>query len=130
MTVVSDSHYQSTLDTVNVYVVPWSEFPIVPSLPTLATHPPPLCLTPTPVLLYETLLAELQGSGCWLQGTAFRVQREQVAESRFQGAECRVQGSGSMVQGEGVGFQRSAFVKSNIWRQCRGTSPIIKRPPP
>ena len=28
---VSDSHYQSTLDAVYVYVVPWSEFPIVPS---------------------------------------------------------------------------------------------------
>ena len=33
MTVVSDSHYQSTLDAVYVYVVPWSEFPIVPSYP-------------------------------------------------------------------------------------------------
>jgi len=33
MTVVSDSHYQSTLDAVHVYVVPWSEFPIVPSYP-------------------------------------------------------------------------------------------------
>ena len=31
MTVVSDSHYQSTLDAVYVYVVSWSEFPIVPS---------------------------------------------------------------------------------------------------
>jgi hypothetical protein len=30
-TVVSDSHYQSTLDAVYVYVVPWSQFPIVPS---------------------------------------------------------------------------------------------------
>jgi len=29
--VVSDSHYQSTHDAVYVYVVPWSEFPIVPS---------------------------------------------------------------------------------------------------
>ena len=28
---ISDSHYQSTLDAVYVYVVPWSEFPIVPS---------------------------------------------------------------------------------------------------
>jgi len=27
------SHYQSTLDAVYVYVVPWSEFPIVPSYP-------------------------------------------------------------------------------------------------
>ena len=26
-------HYQSTLDAVYVYVVPWSEFPIVPSYP-------------------------------------------------------------------------------------------------
>ena len=33
MTVVSDSHYQSTVDAVYVYVVPWSEFPIVPSYP-------------------------------------------------------------------------------------------------
>ena len=32
-TVVSDSHYQSTLDAVYVYVVSWSEFPIVPSHP-------------------------------------------------------------------------------------------------
>ena len=28
-----DSSYQSTLDAVYVYVVPWSEFPIVPSYP-------------------------------------------------------------------------------------------------
>ena len=28
MTVVSDSHHQSTLDAVYVDVVPWSEFPI------------------------------------------------------------------------------------------------------
>ena len=28
---VSDFHYQSTLETVYVYVVPWPEFPIVPS---------------------------------------------------------------------------------------------------
>ena len=29
------AHYQSTLDAVHVYVVPWSEFPIIlPSLPT------------------------------------------------------------------------------------------------
>ena len=33
MTVVSDSHYQSTLDAVYVYEVPWSEFPIIPSYP-------------------------------------------------------------------------------------------------
>ena len=33
MTVVSDSHYQSTLDAVYEYVVPWSEFPIVLSYP-------------------------------------------------------------------------------------------------
>jgi len=33
MTVVSDSQYQSTLDAVYVYVVPWSEFPMVPSYP-------------------------------------------------------------------------------------------------
>ena len=33
---MSVSHYQSTLDAVYVYVVPWSEFPIVPSFPT--TH--------------------------------------------------------------------------------------------
>jgi hypothetical protein len=33
MTVVSDSHHQSTLDDVYVYVVSWSEFPIVPSYP-------------------------------------------------------------------------------------------------
>jgi len=32
MTVVSDSHYQSTLDAV-YDAVPWSEFPIVPSYP-------------------------------------------------------------------------------------------------
>ena len=31
--IVSDSHHQSTLDAVNVHVVPWSEFPIVPSYP-------------------------------------------------------------------------------------------------
>jgi len=31
--VVSDSRYLSTLDAVYVYVVPWSEFPIVPSYP-------------------------------------------------------------------------------------------------
>ena len=31
---------QSTLDAVYVYVVPWSEFPIVPSLPSLPTHEP------------------------------------------------------------------------------------------
>ena len=31
MTDISDSHYQSTLDAVYVYVVPWSEFPFVPS---------------------------------------------------------------------------------------------------
>jgi len=30
---VSDSHYQSTLDAVNVDVVTWWEFPIVPSYP-------------------------------------------------------------------------------------------------
>ena len=29
----ADSHYQSTLDAVYVYVVPWTEFPIVPSYP-------------------------------------------------------------------------------------------------
>ena len=29
MAVVSDSHYQSTLDDVYVHVVPWSEIPIV-----------------------------------------------------------------------------------------------------
>ena len=29
----SDSHYQSTLDAVYVYVVSWSEFPVVPSNP-------------------------------------------------------------------------------------------------
>ena len=28
-----DSHYQSTLDAVYVCVMPWSEFPIVPSYP-------------------------------------------------------------------------------------------------
>ena len=33
MTVVSDSHHQSTLDVVYVYGVPWSEFSIVPSYP-------------------------------------------------------------------------------------------------
>ena len=33
MTVVFDSHQQSTLDAVYVYEVPWSEFPIVPSYP-------------------------------------------------------------------------------------------------
>ena len=33
MSVVSDSHYQSTVDDVYVYVVPWSEFCIVPSYP-------------------------------------------------------------------------------------------------
>ena len=33
MTVVSDSHYQSTLDAVYAYVVSWLEFPIVPSYP-------------------------------------------------------------------------------------------------
>ena len=32
-TFVSDSHYQATLDAVYVYLVPWSEFPIVPSYP-------------------------------------------------------------------------------------------------
>ena len=30
---ISDLHYQSTLDAVYVYVVPWLEFPIVPSYP-------------------------------------------------------------------------------------------------
>ena len=30
---MSDSHYQSTLDAVDVYVVPWSEFPIFPVYP-------------------------------------------------------------------------------------------------
>ena len=30
---VYDSPYQSTLDAVYVYIVPWSEFPIVPSYP-------------------------------------------------------------------------------------------------
>ena len=30
---VSDSHHQSTLDAVYVYVVPWSELHIVPSCP-------------------------------------------------------------------------------------------------
>ena len=33
VTVVSESHYQSTLDAVYVYVMPWSEFPIVTSFP-------------------------------------------------------------------------------------------------
>ena len=33
MTVLSDPSYQSTLDAVYVYVVPWSEFSIVPSYP-------------------------------------------------------------------------------------------------
>ena len=33
MTVVSDSHYQSILDAVYLYEVPWSEFPTVPSYP-------------------------------------------------------------------------------------------------
>jgi len=33
MTVVSASPYQTTLDAVYVCVVPWSEFPIVPSDP-------------------------------------------------------------------------------------------------
>ena len=33
MPVVSDSHYQSTLDVVCVNAVPWSEFAIVPSYP-------------------------------------------------------------------------------------------------
>ena len=31
--VVSDSHYQSTLDAVYVCIVPWSDFPFVPSNP-------------------------------------------------------------------------------------------------
>ena len=31
VTGVSDSDYQSTLDAVYVYVVPWSELPVVPS---------------------------------------------------------------------------------------------------
>ena len=35
MTVVSESHHQSTLDAVYVCVVPWSEFPIVPFRPWL-----------------------------------------------------------------------------------------------
>ena len=33
MAVVFDSHYHSSLDVVYVYIVPWSEFPIVPSYP-------------------------------------------------------------------------------------------------
>ena len=33
MTVVSDSHYQSAIDASYVYVVPWSEFPVVHSYP-------------------------------------------------------------------------------------------------
>ena len=33
MTVVSGSHYESTLDAVYVYEVPWSESPIAPSYP-------------------------------------------------------------------------------------------------
>ena len=33
LTVVSDSHHQSTLDAVYVSFEPWSEFPIVPSYP-------------------------------------------------------------------------------------------------
>ena len=45
MTVVSDSHYQFTLDAVYVYVVPWSEFPIVPSYP---HYPHPACPTCQP----------------------------------------------------------------------------------
>ena len=40
MTVVSNSHYRSTLDAVYVYVVPWPEFPIVPSYPHYPTPPP------------------------------------------------------------------------------------------
>ena len=45
MTVVSDFRFQSTLEAVYVYVVPWSEFPIVPSYP-YYLHPvrvPHLC---------------------------------------------------------------------------------------
>ena len=33
MTVLFDPSYQSTLDAVYIYVVSWSEFPIVPSCP-------------------------------------------------------------------------------------------------
>jgi len=40
MTVVSDSHYQSTIDAAYVYAVPWSEFPIVPSYPHYPQSPP------------------------------------------------------------------------------------------
>jgi len=57
VTVVSDSHYQSTLDVVYVYVVPWSEFPIVPSYP----HYPQLGLErvhapPMPALILQGYL--------------------------------------------------------------------------
>jgi len=41
MTVVFDPHYQSTFDAIYVYVVPWSDFPTVPSYPHYPNHPPP-----------------------------------------------------------------------------------------
>ena len=53
MTVVSDSHYQSTLDTVYVYVVPWS------SPPTLTTHK----VRPLPTLPRTTVARERGGGG-------------------------------------------------------------------
>ena len=43
--IVSDSHYQSTLDAVYMHEVPWSEFPIVPSYPHYS-QPSPFPITP------------------------------------------------------------------------------------
>ena len=63
MTVVSDSHYQSTLDVVCVYVVPWSEFPMVPSYPHY-----PHRLRPTPVMFSSNLSDVVSGKplrGLW-----------------------------------------------------------------
>jgi len=66
---LSDSRYQSTLDAVYVYAVPWSEFPFVPSYPHYphaarmrraqrsapnTSHPAPYTRHPTPYTPHST----------------------------------------------------------------------------
>jgi len=107
------SHYQSSLDAVYVYVVPWSEFPIVPSYP----HYP------------QDGVQEFGGGGgrgkrsavrlFWLPfctpvvgwGSGFRVQGGvgvQGSELRVDGLVLTVEGVDVAVRGRGLAVYRGA----------------------
>ena len=138
------SHYQSVLAVVYVYVVPWSEFPIVPAYP----HYPHPCDLPLRLSRHNTqhrssrqpVSLRLGEVGVWFQGVRQRARegvRERARERarkaskhkewlRERGGLSEVGGAYDLGVGVGVAFVRG----SSLMYAYKGTSPIRKRPPP